>query len=385
MGKSKATSNFLLVIDANKYLDLYRSDTGLKVLKYLTRVSEHIFITKQLADEVNRNKVKTISDYLSHKAKMLSIDSIKIPEHLAIPNFSDDGDLSADLNKIKRAVAEKGKQLKEYSSEVVRQTANSADEVSLALTSVFERAIEASSEELERARSRKELGNPPGKRGPLGDELLWEQVLTNLNGKKFLWLITSDSDFCTMHNGELYLNALLMREIKTLPKSPEVFLFDKLVEGIQHFAKNNNIDLDIELTEDELDEITDEEQALIIADQIREFNERSSIGIAQSIASQMAALNDFESFKNSMTAQSQWGGDVYRALQGQLAFLKEHSAIKDIMKAQSLWNGEAQRAAAALEMAIRDNPEALKSAGKLQAKARKISKKPPDAESDSEE
>ncbi|RUO46248.1 hypothetical protein [Pseudidiomarina donghaiensis] len=188
-----------------------------------------------------------------------------------------------------------------------------------------------------------------------------------------------------MHNSELYLNALLMREIKTLPNSPEVFLFDKLVEGIQHFAKNNNIDLDIELTEDELDEITDEEQALIIADQIREFNERSSIGIAQSIASQMAALNDFESFKNSVTAQSQWGGDVYRALQGQLAFLKEHSAIKDIMKAQSLWNGEAQRAAAALEMAIRDNPEAQKSAGKLQAKARKISKKPPDAESDSEE
>lgn len=130
------------------------------------------------------------------------------------------------------------------------------------------------------------------------------------------------------------LNGLKWGDYKTLPNSPEVFLFDKLVEGIQHFAKNNNIDLDIELTEDELDEITDEEQALIIADQIREFNERSSIGIAQSIASQMAALNDFESFKNSMTAQSQWGGDVYRA---------------------------------------------------LQAKARKISKKPPDAESDSEE
>jgi hypothetical protein len=48
----------LLFIDANRYLDLYRLVTAKKLLPAIKEQQEHIFITKQVVDEVQRNKLR---------------------------------------------------------------------------------------------------------------------------------------------------------------------------------------------------------------------------------------------------------------------------------------------------------------------------------------
>ena len=48
----------LLFIDANKYLDLYRTKTGKLILAALSQQADHIFVTQKVVDEVRRNKIK---------------------------------------------------------------------------------------------------------------------------------------------------------------------------------------------------------------------------------------------------------------------------------------------------------------------------------------
>lgn len=69
----------------------------------------------------------------------------------------------------------------------MKQISCSEDEVSKALIPIFDKAVAHSPKELQKARNRKEIGNPPGKKGdPLGDQLTWEQILTHFKGKKRL-------------------------------------------------------------------------------------------------------------------------------------------------------------------------------------------------------
>jgi len=45
------TDDALLFIDANKYLDLYRTDTGQFMLAALSKQTDHIFVTRKVVDE----------------------------------------------------------------------------------------------------------------------------------------------------------------------------------------------------------------------------------------------------------------------------------------------------------------------------------------------
>jgi hypothetical protein len=47
----------LLFIDANRYLDIYRIPKEKRLLAMIKEQQEHIFITKQVVDEVERNKL----------------------------------------------------------------------------------------------------------------------------------------------------------------------------------------------------------------------------------------------------------------------------------------------------------------------------------------
>jgi hypothetical protein len=56
------------------------------------------------------------------------------------------------------------------------QVSRSEDEVSKALAPIFGKAVSHSPEDVERARLRRELRNPPGKiSNALGDQLTWER------------------------------------------------------------------------------------------------------------------------------------------------------------------------------------------------------------------
>src|SRR5438046_1962593 len=73
----------ILFIDANKYLDLYRTDKGKKLLAPLGEQVNHIFVTQRVVDEVQRNKIQVAADFLAAKFKELKLATFNVPDHLS--------------------------------------------------------------------------------------------------------------------------------------------------------------------------------------------------------------------------------------------------------------------------------------------------------------
>lgn len=116
--------------------------------------------------------------------------------------------------------------------------------------------------EIERARQRKELGNPPGKKAdPLGDQITWEQILIEAQTKKSIWIITRDTDFATNHSGKMFLNTALHKELSN-QDSIEVFCFNDTIEGIKHFIETTKVRAEHLPTPDEQELIKEENDSL---------------------------------------------------------------------------------------------------------------------------
>lgn len=239
----------LLFIDANQYLDLYELDKGAAALAAIVEQAGHIFVTRQVADEVQRRKAEVAGRYLK-RAEVLHNEALKDAKGSAFeaPGYilyqTSDG--YAQLQKQheilrQRIIAWKDK-FKAFNEKALVQIIEGADAISTELEKILCRAVEHTSHELERARQRKERGNPPGKRpDPLGDQISWEQILTHCKGKSRLWIITADADFTLSHGGKLLLNPLLAQEIKRLHPVPEVFCFANIPDGIKHFVETTGV------------------------------------------------------------------------------------------------------------------------------------------------
>lgn len=108
---------------------------------------------------------------------------------------------------------------------------------------LLSKAVPHTSEEIQNARARKEIGNPPGKKAdPLGDQLNWEQLLSHCKDKSKLWIIARDSDYQTTYNGKVFLNSLLYQDLVRVKQPPiEVFCFDSIVEGIRNFVEMTGV------------------------------------------------------------------------------------------------------------------------------------------------
>ena len=131
------------------------------------------------------------------------------------------------------------------------------------LTPLFVKAVPHREEELQRAKQRKERGQPPGKKaGPIGDQLTWEQILARFVGRKRLWIITRDSDYGTIYEGRGFLNQFLYEELRKVSPGAEAFLFDNVAKGIKHFAAITGVKADNLPSPEKIEEITKEEDTL---------------------------------------------------------------------------------------------------------------------------
>jgi L-rhamnose mutarotase len=176
-----------MFIDANIYLDFYQMQ-GKPLLDFLEEQRAHIFVSKQIVDEVERNKLSTANRYFKslcdRQTVVVSVGNklhkhdytqyMDVPKHLfEIPE--------SEISEIRKAVdaAKKArKELWNLSVEMVQKISRSEDELSKRLQKVFSDAAQPTTEQMKRAREKKELGNPPGKKGdPLGDQISWEQFL----------------------------------------------------------------------------------------------------------------------------------------------------------------------------------------------------------------
>jgi hypothetical protein len=251
----------MLFIDANQYLNLFRMDSGKRLLAALEEQDKYIFVPEQIVNEVERNKVRVAASFLA--TKQLKLDSIAIPDHILSTTDSTVEDIRKRLDEISDSVKKTKEDFRKLAHDLLKQIARSEDEVSKRLAVIFSHAARPTKREFGRALERKRVGNPPGKKGDsLGDQLSWEQLLT-VSEKKALWIVTKDSDYATEHDSKMFLNALLYSELAQLYGSaPEVFCFDNIPDAFKHFSETTKVRADKLPTPEETKQIKKEQEAL---------------------------------------------------------------------------------------------------------------------------
>ncbi|MBU4463360.1 MAG: DUF2779 domain-containing protein, partial [Proteobacteria bacterium] len=256
-------SQAVIFIDANVYLKFY--DTAAiklkKLLDTLSDIKEYIFITKQIRDEVVRNKLnRAVKSFISNY-KDLGIKKTTLPEHFDEENEN----IFSEWNKKRLKIIDQENKIKNEYSDMIsgRLTSimNSTDNVSIKLDTIFSLSRSPSENEMKLAKARKLLGNPPGKANdPIGDQLTWEQFLSFYNGEE-IWIITNDNDFSVEYKNKSYINPFLYDEIKQLlrGKDPKINVFRSLSEGIDDFHAKINATMDDSIDSKEMKEIIIEE------------------------------------------------------------------------------------------------------------------------------
>lgn len=167
----------MLFIDSQQYLDLYRLSGRKLLLKLLANVSDRVFVTSQIADEVTRNKVGVAKKFFTDHFKGLGQEFKAIGKGLPDQLFSDTvtSELQAKLNAIPDCIDGLRKAADKAVDDLLLQIGRSKDDVSQVLAAIFGRAVDANQSELDRARARKERGRAPGKPDDaLGDQINWE-------------------------------------------------------------------------------------------------------------------------------------------------------------------------------------------------------------------
>lgn len=259
----------LIFIDANQYLDLYAMPSWKTLLPGLQEQQDHILVTMQVVDEVNRNKVSVTAGFLASK-----VNESK-PHSAAAPNLS-----PKIIDAVVVRMRERLQNIREkLSHDLLEQVSQSKDEVSKGLAGVFSQAVAHTDGELQRARVRKERGNPPGKSGdPLGDQLNWEQILSHCKDKPPLWIMTRDSDYGTLHAGKMFLNAAFYQDLTRLYESePTVFCFRKAAEGLEHFVNSTGAKAERLPTPEEIEQINKEQESLPPNDWLRDYDDSAQI------------------------------------------------------------------------------------------------------------
>lgn len=269
-------------IDANIYLNFFDSNKPelKKLLDSLLEIKDSLFIGSQIVNEVNRNKLDVAQRSLFNHFKDLSnIKKINLPEHLELESEN-----LRNWNKQNNEIHERQRDLKKELEELIHNMLGeimcSVDKVSQTFNLLFENAVDASEQEIQAARYRREIGNPPGKpNDPLGDQISWEQFKSHSSSSESIWIVTKDSDYYTAFQGKRYLNSLLYNELTTANvASPSIFCFESLADGLRHFNENSSEKIEKLPTEDELKIITEEELS-DSASQIEEQKKRTFMSL----------------------------------------------------------------------------------------------------------
>jgi PIN domain len=243
----------MIFIDANQYLDLYALTAPKKrLLDLLMAQQEYIFVTSQVVDEVQRKKVQRMATQVGELLEKLPTWT-KVPDLLVKLSEEEAKGIKKKLTKTNVVTA---------AVSMLQQISKSEDELSKILDKLFARAHPHTPDELQRARDRKERGNPPGKGNKIGDELTWEQLLSHYNDESKLWIITADPDFCTRSGSQSILNAFLHQELLQRNTRIKVFCFNSLAQGIQHFTDTTGENRDKRIPPEEVEQIKKEQESL---------------------------------------------------------------------------------------------------------------------------
>lgn len=233
----------LLYIDANIYLGFYNTNRSefKKLLLSVIELKDQIFFTEQFKNEIDRNKLNVFQQSIDNYIKQVSLIKTVLPEHLD-DDFKKLSEWNTNRKKLEESILSSNDELLNIFKEVLSDISYSKDRVSKELLKLYDLAYKPTPKELEDARLRREIGNPPGKRiDTLGDQLSWEMLLNRISKIKKLWIISSDRDYFTEHKNGLYLNPILTNDIVKKNSHIQIKVYNKLSEALKDFSKEGKV------------------------------------------------------------------------------------------------------------------------------------------------
>ena len=182
-----------LFIDTNILLSFYHlTDEDLEELRKLIVLIEQgeivLFLPSQVQDEFKRNRDGKIADGLKR------LTDQRLPSQFpAICKHYDEYDA---LRKLVREYDEVRNSLLDKMNADISDRKLKADQITEDLFSQA-RVVQVDETIVLAAQTRCDTGNPPGKRGSLGDALNWETVLASVPDAEDLYFISDDSDYAS--------------------------------------------------------------------------------------------------------------------------------------------------------------------------------------------
>lgn len=214
-----------IFIDTNILLELFKlSGPDLDELKKVLKLSEkqkiEILISSQIEDEFWRNRENVIADAIKN------LKETKIVSKL--PNIVRGYDTYKSLKNTIDTFNKLSKKLEDEVQADISENKLKADEL---IKDLFKKnkPQEINQELIAKAQYRMNVGNPPGKKGTLGDAINWEWLITQ---KPEFWeneliIISADGDFeSELNKGKL--KEYLTREWNQKNPDCEIVLFKSL-------------------------------------------------------------------------------------------------------------------------------------------------------------
>lgn len=211
-----------LFIDTNIYLTFYHfTSEDLEELRKLLVVLDVedmvLFLPEQVKREYTRNRESKIADAL----KIFS--TMKLPDQF--PQICKEySEFHALQELIKKYGEVRTKLITDLANDIKNKTLR-ADKI---IEELFQKAntIKLNNSILTAARTRRDVGNPPGKKGNYGDAINWEILLRKVPSRQDLYLVSDDTDYVSQVN-ENDMAQFLVEEWKERKKS-NIFFYKRL-------------------------------------------------------------------------------------------------------------------------------------------------------------
>jgi len=231
-----------IFLDTNVFLSFYHlTSDDLEELKKLVVLAREgkvtIHLPEQVLQEFHRNRAVKIADALK-----------RLRDHKFKLQFPQMSKAYPEYEKLQNAQRESKKQHAELLDKIEADAGSEGLEADSVIEELFNvaKTISTTDELLSRARNRRDLGNPPGKKESLGDQVNWEALLDSVPAGEDLYLIADDGDFFSPLDGAV-LDPYLHYEWEE-KKESEIYPYRRLSSFFQeHFA---DIELASELEKD---------------------------------------------------------------------------------------------------------------------------------------
>lgn len=217
-------------IDTNILLNFYHfTKDDLSVLNNVFASYEQgaveVYLTDQVCNEFKRNRERKVKDALDR------FNSLKA--NVQLPAFMKDYEEYHEIQNLSRSLQKELKSINKKAKKDIKDQNLEADKL---INRIFKNSkiLDTSSDIYQQALQRINIGNPPGKKGSIGDAINWLILIESVPQEEELHLISEDDDFYSLLD-ETIINPFLEQEWQKTKQS-SVRAYRTLSEFMQeHF------------------------------------------------------------------------------------------------------------------------------------------------------